>query len=97
MTLVKLRRPPEITEGEKDSNQYTKRDHPNSFDYQLPKVAKIESVFWLDQLFACTRQHRAGRAGIRRGNRFMERLIDHKRGIGEGTLVTIRWRFGMFG
>jgi hypothetical protein len=89
--LVEFWRLRKITDPEKESGQDTKRDNPNSLDHQMPEVAKIESVLWLDQLFVCMRQRRTG--GVRETpiNWFSEWLFDHEKVFTRAVLQMTGW------
>jgi len=84
--LVEFWRLRKITDPEKESGQHTKRDNPNSLDYQMPEVAKIESVLGLDQLFVYLRQRRTGGVRETPGNWFSKWLIDHEKVFDRGVL-----------
>ena len=88
--LVEFRRPRQITKPEKEPSKHTKHDDPNSVGYQMPKVAKIESALWLDELFAYSRQRGIGSVPETPGDRFRERLINHEKVFARGVLHTTR-------
>src|SRR6266542_1518525 len=44
MSLVKLRRPREVTQREKQASQNTHRDDPNALDERMPEAPKIDSL-----------------------------------------------------
>src|SRR5438309_1429582 len=44
MSLVKLRRPREVTQREKQASQNTDRDDPNALDERMPEAPKIDSL-----------------------------------------------------